>query len=223
MVSDLPVPDDRYLLRVSDADREQVAERLREAAGQGRITLEELDTRLDASYAAKTYADLAEITRDLPVPDSAPLARSGQSTFPAERIGGTPRHRLCIAIMSGVRRKGPWVVPPVCTAVAFMGGVDLDLREARFSQPEVKIRAFAMMGGVNVIVPEDIEVDVTGIGFMGGFDHEASGSGVPGAPVVRVTGLAFMGGVDVKRKLMKKPKRQRPEVAGGGDTPELEA
>jgi hypothetical protein len=221
-MSDLPVPDDRQLMRVSDAEREQVAERLREAAGQGRITLDELDTRLEANYAAKTYAELAEITRDLPVQGSAELAMTGSGAFPAERIGGTPRRRLCVAIMSGVRRKGPWVVPPVCTAVAFMGGVDMDLREARFSERKVKIQAFALMGGVNVVVPEDIEVDVAGIGLMGGFDHNASGSGVPGAPCLRVTGFAMMGGVSVKRKPMKKPKKQRPEVASGSEAPPIE-
>ena len=222
-MSDLPVPDDRHLLRVSDAEREQVTERLREAAGQGRITLDELDARLEASYAAKTYAKLAEITRDLPVQESAELTMSGSGAFPAERIGGTPRRRLSVAVMSGMRRRGPWVVPPVYTAVAFMGGVDMDLREARFSERNVKIQAFALMGGVNIVVPEDIEVDVGGIGFMGGFDHKAGGSGVPGAPRLRVTGFAMMGGVSVKRKPMKKPKKQRPEVASANEAPEIEA
>jgi len=222
-MSELPVPDDRHLLRVSDAEREQVAEMLREAAGQGRITLDELDARLEASYAAKTYAELAVITDDLPVQGAAALAMSGSGAFPAERIGGTPRRRVCVAIMSGTRRRGPWVVPPVYTAVAFMGGVDLDLREARFSERNVKIRAYALMGGVNIVVPEDIEVDVAGIGFMGGFDHNASGSGVPGAPLLRVTGFAMMGGVTVKRKPMKKLKKQRPEAASGDETPEIES
>jgi hypothetical protein len=148
---------------------------------------------------------------------------SSSGAFPAERIGGIPRHRLSVAVMSGMRRRGPWAVPPVYTAVAFVGGVDMDLREARFSERNVKIQAFALMGGVNIIVPEDIEVDVGGIGFMGGFDHRASGSGVPGAPLLRVTGFAMMGGVSVKRKPMKKPKKQSPEVAGGNETPQIES
>ena len=210
-MSDLPVPDERHLLRVSDADRNQVAEVLREAAGQGRITFDELDARLEASYAAKTYADLAVITRDLPVQGSATLAPSVAGEFPAERIGGTPGRRLSLAIMSGARRKGRWVVPPVCTVVAFMGGVEIDLREARFSQREITIQAYALMGGIEILVPEEIEVDVRGIGFMGGFDHRAtSESAVQGAPRVRVTGFAMMGGVRVRRKLTNKSPNQRP-------------
>lgn len=210
-MSDLPAPDDPYLLRVSDADRDQITERLREAAGQGRITMDELDTRLDATYSAKTYAELAVITRDLPVEGSPTPAFSSQSTLPTERIGGTPRRKFSLAILSGARRKGAWVVPPVYTAVAFLGGVDMDLREARFSARDVKIRAYALLGGVHIVVPEDIEVDVAGVGIMGEFDHKESQSGSPSAPRLHVTGLAIMGGVSVKRK----GKKKRPEVGGG--------
>ena len=215
-MGDLSVPDDRHLLRVSDADREQVNETLREAAGQGRITLDELDSRLDATHAAKTYAELAVITRDLPVQGSATMASASSGAFPVERIGGTPGRKLSLAILSGARRKGSWVVPPVFTAVAFLGGVEMDLREARFSERDVKIRAFALLGGVDIVVPDDIDVDVAGIGIMGGFDHKETGSGLPSAPRLRITGLAILGGVNVKRKT----KKRSPEV-GGGETPAL--
>jgi hypothetical protein len=221
-MGDLPVPDDRHLVRVSDADREQVTESLREAAGQGRITVDELEAQLEASYAAKTYADLAAITRDLPGQVSSALEVRGPAAFPAERLGGTPKRRLCVAILSGARRRGPWVVPNVFTAVAFMGGVDIDLREAKFSERTVKIHAFALMGGINIVVPDDIEVDVGGIGFMGGFDHKASRSGVPGSPLLQVNGFAMMGGVTVKHKATKKPKKGRPEVASGVEAPQIE-
>ncbi|MGO9343569.1 MAG: DUF1707 domain-containing protein [Acidimicrobiales bacterium] len=210
-MSDLSVPEDRHLLRVSDADREQVTERLREAAGQGRITLEELDTRLDATHVAKTYAELEVITRDLPVEGSTSLAMSGSGPFPVERTGGTARRKLSVAILSGARRKGSWVVPPSYTAVAFLGGVEMDLREARFSQREVTIRAFALFGGVDIVVPDDIEVDVAGIGIMGGFDHKEGVTGLANAPRVRVTGLAMLGGVSVKRK----SKKNRRALGGG--------
>jgi hypothetical protein len=210
-MTDHPGPDDRRLLRVSDSDREQVTEMLREAAGQGRITLDELETRFDATYAAKTYAELEVITRDLPAQESAALARSGPGAFPAERMGGTPKSRLSFAILSGARRRGTWVVPPVYTAVAFLGGVDIDLRDAIFSGRDVKIRAFALLGGVDIVVPDDIEVDVAGVGIMGGFDHRENAIGLPNAPRLRVTGFAFLGGVNVKQK----SKKLRPEVGRG--------
>jgi hypothetical protein len=205
------VPRDR--LRVSDADREQVTETLREAAGQGRITLDELDTRLDATHVAKTYAELEVITHDLPVEGSATMATGASGALPFERIGGTPTRRLSLAILSGARRKGNWIVPPVYTAVAFLGGVEMDLREARFSEREVKIRAFALLGGVDIVVPEDIDVDVGGVGVMGGFDHKEGNSGLKNAPHLHVTGFAMLGGVSVKRKSKKK----RHEIGRGGE------
>ena len=67
-MSELSGPADRSLMRVSDSDREQAAAVLREAAGHGRITMDELDERLELAYAAKTYADLMAVTRDLPSP-----------------------------------------------------------------------------------------------------------------------------------------------------------
>jgi hypothetical protein len=190
-------------LRASDADREQVASVLRDAAAEGRLGFDELDERLTAAYAAKTYADLQPLTRDLPdrgasrpVPGAGPMASSA-------RIGGDPTSHMAVGVMSGFRRAGPWVVPPEFTAVAIMGGGELDLREAHFSQREVRIWAFALCGGMTVIVPEDAELHVTGIGIMGGFEQRAAGSGAPGAPRITVAGLALCGGVDVKRKPLR--------------------
>jgi hypothetical protein len=199
-MSELSGPADHSLMRVSDSDRDQAADVLREAAGHGRITMDELDERLELAYAARTYADLAALTRDLPGPAQAP---SAVQPAMAGRIGGTPRSKLSVAIMSGARRKGRWVVPRTYVGVAVMGGIELDLREAQFSEPEVTIHAYTLMGGIEITVPEDIDVDVSGIAFMGGFDHNASGPGAPGAPRVRVIGFALMGGVDVRRKPQK--------------------
>lgn len=197
-------PDDRRRLRASDDDRHRAAEFLRDAAGEGRLSLEELDERLEHVYQARTYAELEPVTDDLPVPGNPGTepsrAAPRSSTQPDQRIGGTPGSSVSIAIMSGVQRKAGWVVPPDHTVVAFWGGAEFDLREARFAEREVTIRAVAIMGGVEITVPEDITVVVDGMGFMGGFDDNASGDGPAGAPVLRVTGFAFMGGVGVKRK-----------------------
>ena len=199
-MSELSGPADHSLMRVSDSDRERAADVLREAAGHGRITMDELDERLELAYAAKTYADLAALTHDLPGQAQAPSAV--RPAMPG-RIGGTPGSKFSVAILSGARRMGRWVVPRSYVSVAVMGGVELDLREAQFSEPEVTIHAYTVMGGIEITVPEDVDVDVSGFAFMGGFDHNASGPGVPGAPRVRILGFALMGGVDVRRKPQK--------------------
>ena len=68
-------------MRISDAERHRVAEVLREAAGEGRLDLDELDERLELTFAAKTYADPLPITADLHAvhpapPPSSPVPRA---------------------------------------------------------------------------------------------------------------------------------------------------
>jgi Domain of unknown function (DUF1707) len=199
-MSDQPVPADPRQLRAADADRERAAEILRQAAAEGRITFDELDERVNQAYAAKTFADLEALTSDLPGPRVSASAPAVTRYQRAQVPAGTPVSAVSVAVMSGAKRAGPWLVPAAYTAVAIMGGVELDLRYARFTAQEVTIRAFCLMGGVSITVPEDMAVDVSGIGFMGGFDHHASGPGAPGAPQLRVVGFAMMGGVEVKRR-----------------------
>jgi hypothetical protein len=201
-------PPERHEMRISDVERDNVASILRDAAGDGRLDLEELDERLTAVYAAKTYGDLEPITRDLPSASSAPAT---QAVPRRDRIGGVPASSLGIGIMGGFERKGTWVVPETFNAVTFWGGGQLDLREARFAAPKVTINAWAIMGGIEILVPEDVEVHVNGIGIMGGFDHRASGAGSAGAPQIVVNGLAFWGGVSVQRRAPEAELKRRKE------------
>jgi hypothetical protein len=146
------------------------------------------------------------LTADLPVAGSATssLPAPVAGAVPSERVGGTPTSSGAFAMMSGFDRSGPWVVPRQFSAGAFMGGGELDLTEATFAEHECTINVFAFMGGIEIIVPDDITVRVTGFAIMGGFDHKYARQGPPGSPVLTVTGFAFMGGVDVRP-----PKRKR--------------
>lgn len=201
MTSNVPEPIDPRQLRVSDNEREQVAERLRVAAGEGRLGLDELEDRITAVYTAKTYAELEPITRDLPAAGAA-----GPAAFPASRTGGRwrvgrkPGRRKTFVLMGGSGNKGAWVVPKSYVAFAMMGGIELDLREAEFEDMEVTINASCLMGGIEIIVPEGLNVVVHGFGFMGGYAGSPSGPVDPEAPTLHVKGFAMMGGVDVKRK-----------------------
>jgi DUF1707 SHOCT-like domain len=202
-----PLGPDRY--RVSDSDREQVAETLRLAAGEGRLSIDELEQRLEQAYAAKTYGELVPLTHDLPASGGSrqPATRAAaQPQTRPTRVGGVASAGASIAIFGGAQRKGAWVVPESYTAFAMFGGVELDLREASLAAPEVTINAVAIMGGVDITVPMDVRVVVDGIGILGGFDQSDSYEPAPGAPVVRVKGAALMGGVAVKRKPSKRPR-----------------
>jgi hypothetical protein len=200
-------------MRVSNDDRERVARVLHDAMAEGRLTVSELEERLDKVYAAKTFGDLEPLLRDLPVGNQAPqltlpapMPGASPVPMPNSRIGGRGTSTGAVAIMSGTDRKGVWTVPPTFTSFALMGGIEIDLTQARFEEAETTIQAFAFMGGIDIYVPEDIVVQVNGTGFMGAFENHAHNQAQPrpGVPLVRITGLAVWGGVDVKRRKKRK-------------------
>lgn len=224
-MSEQPARDPR-LLRASHQDREQVAVVLHTAMAEGRLEVAELEERLDAVYRAKTLGELEPLTRDLPghraVSESAvalPVRtpESGPEAAPPGMVsrigGGYSASSTAVAVMSGTRRAGRWVVPRQFTAVAVMGGIELDLSQARFAERQVTITAVAVMGGVEILVPEDVTVVVSGMGLMGGFEDNARSEGYPGGPVLRVNGVAFWGAVEVKRA---KPVDKRIDGGPGG-------
>ena len=199
-------------MRISDTEREQVAEILRQAAGEGRIDLTELDDRLDATYAAKTYADLVPLTADLPVRGPAVRPASQPQPRPRGPAGPVVRHDSTIAVLGGASRKGAWELGATHTAFAMMAGIDLDLREARFTQRETVIYANAFWAGIDIVVNEFTHVIVDGIGILGGFDHardKVPPALGPDSPTVRVRGVALMAGVTVQRRPMPGPPRRR--------------
>ena len=184
-------------LRISDDERHQVTEVLRQAAGEGRIDLDELEERLEAAFNAKTYADLVPITADLPATGAAIVQR------PAGHVVAGPAYSSSFAMMSETRRSGPWQVGSHHSAFALMGSVVIDLRQAVFTTREVTINASALMGSVYVIVNAHTVVVCDGLGIMGDYSESrsrASAETAVDSPVVRVKGIALMGSVNVKRK-----------------------
>jgi hypothetical protein len=203
-------------LRISDADRHKVAEVLREAAGEGRLDFDELDERLEATYSARTYADLVPITLDLPVQPAAGLpAQPLAASAPSEVVSGGPDSERHVAIMSGIDRKGVWTVPARLTVTCFMGGADLDLRQAQFAAREVVLTINAVMGGADIKVNPHTQVIMEGTGIMGGYSGPSDKTPAEldeNSPVVRIRGFALMGGVSVSRRPAPGPGRRRRQL-----------
>jgi hypothetical protein len=199
-------PVDPARLRVSDAERHAVAEVLRQAAGEGRLDMDELDERLEATYAARTYADLVPLTADLPNRPSsalAPTAAHEVAGRPSGHPATLPAYDGSFALMSETRRSGVWQVGDSHWAFALMGSVVLDLRRATFTGRDVVITANAFMGSVEVIVNPHTHAVVEGVGVMGSFGEgraKAPDEAGPSDPVVRVRGVALMGSVELRRR-----------------------
>ncbi|MFE6826159.1 DUF1707 domain-containing protein [Streptomyces sp. NPDC057690] len=202
-------------LRASDADRERVAEVLRDALAEGRLDMTEFEERLEETYKARTYGELAPITRDLPVAGVTPPVVSlhkepiEEGSWAGRIVGGEGSSAWAVAVMSGFQRRGRWTAPRRFNCFTFWGGGEIDLREANFAAGEIEINCVAIMGGVQITVPPGVEVVVRGIGVMGGFDQRETGvPGDPGAPRVVVGGFTFWGGVGIERKKTRAARRQ---------------
>jgi hypothetical protein len=174
-------------IRASDAEREAVVERLSEHAATGRLTLDELEQRIAQAYAATTRSQLAKLTADLPQ----------QAAAPSRRIKPT---KWVIAVMGGAEKRGRWRIGDRLTSLAIMGGNDIDLRHAEIDEDEVTIVAVAVMGGMDIYVPDSVEVQVGGFALMGGNGERGSTrASRPGAPRIRILAYSLMGGIDVWR------------------------
>lgn len=211
----LPTPPDgtdRPEVRVSDAERERTIDFLRQATSEGRLTLDEFGERVGATYAARTASDLVPLLRDLPVPASGPPPAPAAPGVPG--MPGVPLpppvpavpsrqpNRWTIAVMSGASQKGRWRIRGEHHAIAVMGGCELDLRNCEIEGPEAVITAFVFMGGVDIVVPEGVAVELEGFVFMGAKEaHKVRNVPViAGSPLIRVRAYGLMGAVSVRSK-----------------------
>ncbi|MDQ1445513.1 MAG: hypothetical protein QOI20_1977 [Acidimicrobiaceae bacterium] len=220
----LPTEPDQPDIRVSDAERNEVVDFLRQHCSEGRLTLEEFSDRVGDVFAARTRRELDAVMTDLPVPvewQSPAASSSGaasEAVYEPQHAAPSTRRRAVrrwiVGVMSGGSAKGRWRPADETRVLAFMGGCEVDLRNAEIDGAEVLIRAVAIMGGVEIIVPEGIEVELDGFALMGGNDRRVKDvPRLPGTPVVHVQAFSLMGGVVVKSRPVGEARERPHEVA----------
>jgi hypothetical protein len=158
----VPAGDDT--LRASHEDRDKVAEILRVAAGDGRLSAEELDERLELALTAKTYADLAVLTTDLPAAGGHGLGTGLDPAASAEA-----KELAKIHVGSGnVSRENRWVVPKELDIKTRSGNVRLDFTQAVITQPLLRITAEVRSGNLTIITKPGIVVDADDVTIRSG-------------------------------------------------------
>ncbi len=178
-------------VRASDAEREATMERLREAAGAGRLTLEELSDRLGAASEARSREQLAALVGDLP-------AEHGRSfAHPAVADGRVS------SVFGDVCREGEWVVPPRSSWRSVFGDVVLDLRDAHVPGTDVEIDASSLFGDVDLLVPEGVVVEVRSRVVFGDVWQDAGQAAPFGAPRIVLTGSTVFGDVRVRARRLR--------------------
>jgi hypothetical protein len=180
-----------------------VADQLREALAEGRLSPEEHAERIDQVYSAKTYAELTPIVADLPAAGSpAERPRPGIQVSKDADLP-TPAHtpNSIVTIFGGAERKGRWLVEPLTNVLNVFGGVVLDFRQAVLSQREVTVNIVCVFGGVEIKVPPGVRVVDSASNIFGGNSLPGDDPTDPNAPVIRLTGSNIFGGINVKRAI----------------------
>jgi len=197
-----PHPD----LRASDEESERTIDALRDAAGAGRLTFEELAERIENAAGARTRGELEQLTRDLPATGAADdRGGTGVEAIPAGALAVLTQQS---SVFGDVRRSGAWLVPARSSWQSCFGDIVLDLREARVGAAEVVIGAGSVFGDIDVLVPEGIAVELRGRSIFGSVRQQAGDVAPAGAPRVIVTGWTVFGDIHVRAR------RLREQIAG---------
>ncbi|MFD8422139.1 DUF1707 domain-containing protein [Streptomyces sp. NPDC059466] len=189
-------------LRASDADRDRIADILREALAEGRLTADEHAERVEGVLATKTVGELDRFVRDLPAAHADRGAPAYTTAPNRPRLGAIPAEadENVVAVFSTAMRKGRWRAGRRIHAYAVFGSVEIDLSEAIFEYQQVAIKAISVFGNVEIRVPENVSLRSSGGGVLGNFEAETLDSGDPDAPVIYVEGLAVLGNVEARPK-----------------------
>ncbi len=198
------------VIRVSDHDRDAVAQRLQEAFAEGRLDDDEFDQRMRAALTAKLNTELEPLTADLPAGMQRPAA-----VAPAVVAGRTPG-KFAIAYKSGIRRGGRWRVPERFSTVVYKGSGRLDLRAAELSAPVTTLFTVAYKSRVDVLVPPGVRVELEGFGVSKGWSAEEELERLlpADAPVVHVRGIGYKGTIEVSTKPGDSAGPARPALPG---------
>jgi hypothetical protein len=174
------------LQRASDAERERAVDRLREASTQGRLTLEELAERTQLAYTARSHAELAVVTADLPA-----------LSVPAPPA----RRRWVVGIFAPVSRRGPWQLGRRTIVLSLFAPATLDLHGASFSGAEATVTVVSLFGPVFIAVPEGVEVDTGAVSIFAPV-HEQGSPREPGpaAPRLRVNGVTLFAPLFIRHR-----------------------
>lgn len=194
-------PPERLPAPLLSAERERTIARLQDAVAADHLDLDELDLRLEAAIRAKTPAELAVLTADLPAapsPGTLPVAV-------AAPVAHTRRDTSLKAVFSSVTRKGRRAMPRELDAKAVFGSVLIDLREATFEPGVSTLTCKAVFGSIEVLAPPHVKVEVEGSGIFGSFEERGDNSAAdesPDAPTLLIRGRAVFGSVEatVKRR-----------------------
>ena len=114
------------------------------------------------------------------------------------RTTAAPETRTAVSILGTIKRSGAWEPPEHLRVIQLLGSANLDFREAEILDGVTEVTIFSLLGSTKIIVPPELDVDATGVGVLGGFDHVSRRGDDPDVPVLRIRGVCLLGDVKIR-------------------------
>ena len=192
--------DPAKTFRIGHRERDEAIEILREAAGDGRITVDELDERMEQVQSAKFPVDLDEVLSDLitELPSDRFRPTSAVSPIDNRALALQGRDRFDPLIIragweSEVRRAN-WAVPPFIRLEPAMSNIELNFLEVETALETIDVEIIAGLGSVTVVIPDDWAVNVDALSKTWGSVKSVVNAVPTGRrPLVRMSGSVGMG------------------------------
>jgi hypothetical protein len=178
-------------MRASDAERDATVERLSQATGEGRLTLDEFSQRMEQASSARTRAELDCLVTDLPA--------NAEPAVGAVSVGTHSGPSWHVTPVGGLNVFGPWRMGRHVIVLSLVGGARLDLSQAELAAPDVTLTKVSLVGGVRARIPRGIRVDASGMSLIGGTQVEGAPDPGPGAPTIHIRAFSVVGGIRIRR------------------------
>ena len=193
--------------RATHEDRDRVVEVLRLAAGDGRLTVEELAERVGAALTARTYGELTALVSDLPAARDTPAGPPG-APGPKDLVRIECHH-------SGARRDGQWLVPRRMQIQVTIGNVLLDFTQAILSWPALQIDVQIHSGTLTLVTRPGIMVDTDDLEILQASTVKVLAPWDPDVPVrfrIDVAGTLDVSSITARppRRTLSQRLRRRP-------------
>jgi hypothetical protein len=201
LIEEQIMPDDeRALIGISKIARQKVIDRLKYSYAHDHLDEYDFEKRMDLATNTRNKEILKELVEDLPEANEDQNVYSRQADENAFNVykGAVKPSDTIVSFFSGVSRKGQWHPARKMKIVAIMGGVELDFSNALMPPGTIEIDVFCLMGGIEMRVPEGVNVDAHPVAIMGGVENHGFGHYGPNAPTIKLRGFIMMGGVEVK-------------------------
>ena len=181
--------------------REEVIDKLVMNYSQGEISLEAFERRLDSAMETDEHQVLVELVADLSLEVDKEYVEKKREELNSVYDPSEPKEtEQIVNIFSGSNRSGAWKVAKETTVFGLFSGADIDLREAQLTHKTVHIKVYSLFSGVDIFVPENVNVMSKAFCVFGGIDNNAQSTVDNDAPTIIIEGVAIFSGIDIKIK-----------------------